>query len=472
MAMQNTLERLETAAIEKLIDYRSARFDLIDSDARVSALEFSEEHVVQCDRIREMCNTNHRIVQHSLEECGWMCMIFVESSNLEMQKTFHSADSIDETAIRNSDYIESLRMNKIPVAEAALLSIQWDIAKWQYWLACTRLRFFNLCEQSMGDAISEARACFMKEVIRADSISDRSIRNRSHPMSALDCLRDNTEICDRLPFDHVVDEGKHDVRRELGAWVIMVIRWWGRIESSLPTTRERINEGHSLRTDLLKLIGLHPRPLVEAVHGIMRDPFVAWGKALDAKMLVVLAREQRIAADAELVRVREEEATAEAERLQLEEEERVATELARRRDEERERALRQCLEPTETTIPEETIRFNVTDATNCRAVLAHAGLGWSRADAVDLRRVQVVVTLTRPQFTQREVLFAPVDKPEDSECSICNDDTSTDTWVRLACKHTFHSLCIAQWYQTPRFDPRNTKVKCPMCRAELRHCDA
>ncbi|MDA7839106.1 hypothetical protein N9A45_02110 [bacterium] len=50
--------------------------------------------------------------------------------------------------------------------------------------------------------------------------------------------------------------------------------------------------------------------------------------------------------------------------------------------------------------------------------------------------------------------------PEDDICSICHSSLLAGTEM-LACSHTFHSMCLHQWF-------RHGSATCPLCRAPSR----
>jgi hypothetical protein len=64
--------------------------------------------------------------------------------------------------------------------------------------------------------------------------------------------------------------------------------------------------------------------------------------------------------------------------------------------------------------------------------------------------------------TQAEITAAVehhIQVPEDTTCSICQDELSCATRIRH-CGHTFHSSCINEWFS---MNPR-----CPVCRHDIR----
>jgi hypothetical protein len=52
-----------------------------------------------------------------------------------------------------------------------------------------------------------------------------------------------------------------------------------------------------------------------------------------------------------------------------------------------------------------------------------------------------------------------VQMPEDSVCSICQEELQTATRLR-GCQHCFHQACIDQWLQM--------NTRCPVCRYDVR----
>lgn len=64
-----------------------------------------------------------------------------------------------------------------------------------------------------------------------------------------------------------------------------------------------------------------------------------------------------------------------------------------------------------------------------------------------------------PTGAQIEAATSSVDGVEDTTCSICQESLTEGTQI-TACRHTFHTSCISEWFS---LSPR-----CPMCRADIR----
>lgn len=69
----------------------------------------------------------------------------------------------------------------------------------------------------------------------------------------------------------------------------------------------------------------------------------------------------------------------------------------------------------------------------------------------------VLVTPTQEQITREVESYM---SPSIQQCSICQDDISSDG-VRLhVCHHVFHRSCIQTWF--------GASVRCPVCRRDIR----
>ena len=64
-----------------------------------------------------------------------------------------------------------------------------------------------------------------------------------------------------------------------------------------------------------------------------------------------------------------------------------------------------------------------------------------------------------PTAAHIESATSSVDDVEDTTCSICQEPVTEGTQIN-ACRHTFHTSCISEWFS---LSPR-----CPMCRADIR----
>jgi len=69
----------------------------------------------------------------------------------------------------------------------------------------------------------------------------------------------------------------------------------------------------------------------------------------------------------------------------------------------------------------------------------------------------VLVTPTQEQITREIESYM---SPSIQQCSICQDDISSDGTRLRVCQHAFHRSCIQTWF--------DASVRCPICRRDIR----
>ena len=80
---------------------------------------------------------------------------------------------------------------------------------------------------------------------------------------------------------------------------------------------------------------------------------------------------------------------------------------------------------------------------------------------MDMQDVAVVPTYH--QIELGSTIVAPTDVPVGENCAICQENHNTGEWLRLHCRHYFHTGCIMPWFLRD--------VHCPVCRTDVRDID-
>jgi len=74
--------------------------------------------------------------------------------------------------------------------------------------------------------------------------------------------------------------------------------------------------------------------------------------------------------------------------------------------------------------------------------------------------LKIAHTITIDQQNRKAILPPPAETDSEADiCSICYAGLDCGT-ERLACNHTFHTMCLHQWYRY--------QLTCPLCRAPSR----
>ena len=58
------------------------------------------------------------------------------------------------------------------------------------------------------------------------------------------------------------------------------------------------------------------------------------------------------------------------------------------------------------------------------------------------------------------------DSETESECAICLDTLTPQTFYRLSCRHRLHKTCFLQYVQY-NYDIENNSLLCPICKQPL-----
>jgi hypothetical protein len=126
--------------------------------------------------------------------------------------------------------------------------------------------------------------------------------------------------------------------------------------------------------------------------------------------------------------------------------------------------LRSVFSPTKVVRPKESIRIPVLDSEK-HDVLSQVALDTlQNANLLGAKyRVEILVTRSERNLTVSRK-SALVTATNDTECAICLDTAKIDMWRELPCLHTFHELCLAEWYKT-----KTGPGVCPCCRAETQY---